>query len=135
MWLQFFESGLERLTGLLGELLEASDKTQIDNFLHSAGEVLRLLASVLQPLRIGGSLPTISSAVHRKVIARLCDCFMATLAKFSSEDDNHHMSFYRLFERIMLLLRLAQFHVAFQVKDTSHVVGLISALVSLLAVS
>lgn len=115
--------------------MEVVEETQINDFLRSAGEVLRLLASVLQPLRASGNMPAIGSAIHRRVLTRLCDCFQITLAGLTRPDQNDTIHFYRLFERIMLLLRLVQFQVAFQIDNSANAMDLMAALVSLLAVS
>ncbi|KAF8299261.1 hypothetical protein DL93DRAFT_2173589 [Clavulina sp. PMI_390] len=134
---RFFESGLERLALLLGELLEAVEVHQIDDFLRSAGEVLRLLAAVLLPLREKDKTPAISPTTHRTVVTRLCDCFQACITSLMRMPHDARtpplLAVHRWFERIMLLLRLTQFHVSFRAEDTSFIIDIMAVLLSLLS--
>lgn len=111
----------------------------MDDFLRSAGEVVRLLVSVLHPLRASGSVPALTTSVHRNFGAELGSCFevAAVAVAEAEEDDDAAPSLHRLSERIILLLRLAQFHAGFRATETSAPVILtrVRVLVRIITVS
>jgi len=84
--------------------------------------VLRLLASIIQPLQTGRSIPALTLDVQRDFSAELERCLKALSTTILSENPpevKDAPSLRRLRERIMLALRLVQFHAGFPSKEPS----------------
>lgn len=97
---------------------ELDDASRIDSFLRNAGEVLRLLASIIQPLRAGGSVPPLTLEVQTDFSSELERCLEALSAALLGADrEGDGPSLHRIHERIVLILRLVQFHAGFPSKE------------------
>ncbi|EJD35643.1 hypothetical protein AURDEDRAFT_117332 [Auricularia subglabra TFB-10046 SS5] len=133
---KFVNNGLRRLTTLLDDVQGDVPIEAIELFLKRAGEVLRLLASVIVPLRDDPSkLPAVEAEVQDAYIAALLKKFECVERRMpnAEQEDNLHL----LLQTLIFLARLLQFSLGlsrpWSDKSKEYGVDLMSCLVRLAA--
>jgi mediator of RNA polymerase II transcription subunit 12 len=118
--LQFINNGLKTVTEILRNLSMASKKSLNDGF-ERAGELLRVIAYVAEPLRAAGSqLPALDPAIQDEFFEVLNDKFVKVEQALTVDDAELSLGT-ELTHAAISLSRLLQLHLGFPVTWTPKI--------------
>ncbi|KAL4248177.1 Mediator of RNA polymerase II transcription subunit 12 [Abortiporus biennis] len=107
---KFVNSGLKRITEITADP-RSSNATDNSYFVSTAGEILRLLANIVRPLRESGSMPELDESIQDKLMITLQDKFLAILNVLS--DGTRDVNLSQMSQSTIFVARLLQFVLGF----------------------
>lgn len=127
--LQFVNAGLQRVTAILKRTTSGKNG-DLARIVGDAGEILRLLANIVEPFRNDGGLPELAPTVQDEFASALFAKFadVSDILTSCNEENSNELNVSEATNTAIFLARLLQFNLGFPAAWTNHVKTLSSRL-------